>query len=255
MWEIYDAVISGIPEEYTVDDLILGGYTTYVRSGTGSGIAGTIPGDSRPEMFRRKLGMPLRELAEAVKSWNYVESSIGLAAINAYYNCPEVAAANGVELAGSRITEDRKNDPFIMSQNRIKNKKVCVIGHFPHLEQLFAPVCDLSIIEMPPGADDYPEPASDYLVPEADFVFITCASIVYKTLPRYLNLAENAENVVIVGPSTPLAPALFDFGVDDLSSFVIRDGDHAKRIAQGLDMDRIYATGQKVSWKKPAVEK
>lgn len=105
------------------------------------GTTGTIPGDSRPEMFRRKLGMPLRELAGAVKSWNYVESSIGLAAINAYYNNPEVAAANGVELAANRITEDRKNDPFIMSQNRIKNKKVCVIGHFPPLEQLFAPVC------------------------------------------------------------------------------------------------------------------
>lgn len=255
MWKIYDAVISGIPEEYTVDDLILGGYTTYVRSGSGCGTAGTIPGDSRPEMFRRKLGMPLRELAGAMKSWNYVESSIGLVAINAYYNNPEVAAANGVELAANRITEDRKNDPFIMSQNRIKNKKVCMIGHFPHLEQLFAPVCDLSIIEMPPGADDYPKPASDYLVPEADFVFIICASIVNKTLPRYLKLAENAENVVIVGPSTPLAPAFFNFGVDALSSFVIRDGGHAKRIAQGLDMDRIYATGQKVSWKKPAAEK
>ena len=255
MWELYDAVIAGIPAEYTVDELILGSYTTYVRSGSGIGVAGTIPGDSRPEIFRRSLGMPLRELAEAVTSWNYLESSIGLAAINAYYNSPEVAAANGVELAVGHITEDRKNDPFIMSQSRIKNKKVCVLGHFPHLEQLFAPVCDLSIIEIPPLADDYPEPASDYLIPEADLVFITCASIVYKTLPRYLNLAENAENVVIVGPSTPLAPALFAFGVDDLSSFVIRDGEHAKLIAQGLDMDRIYATGQKVSWKKPAAEK
>jgi uncharacterized protein (DUF4213/DUF364 family) len=250
MWKIYDAIISGIPEEYTVEDLLLGGYTTYVRSESGCGVAGTIPGNSRPEILQRELGMPLRELAKTVKSWNYVESSIGLAAMNAYYNSPEIAAEHGVELSSSRITEDRRNDPFIMSQNRIKNKKVCVIGHFPHLEQLFAPVCDLSIIEMLPSPDDYPEPASDYLVPEADFVFITCASIVYKTLPRYLKLAENAENVVIVGSSTPLAPAFFDFGVDDISSFVIRDGDHAKRIAQGLDMDRIHSTGQKVSWKR-----
>ncbi|MDR0439314.1 MAG: DUF364 domain-containing protein [Methanocalculaceae archaeon] len=250
MWKIYDAIISGIPEEYTVEDLLLGGYTTYVKSGSGCGVAGTIPGDSRPEILRREIGMPLHELAEAVKSWNYVESSIGLAAMNAYYNSPEIAAEHGVELSPNRTTEDRKNDPFIMSQSRIKNKKVCVIGHFPRLEQLFAPVCDLSIIEILPGPDDYPEPASDYLVPEADFVFITCASIVYKTLSRYLKLAKNAENVVIVGSSTPLAPAFFDFGVDDISSFVIRDCDHAKRIAQGLDMDRIHSTGQKVSWKR-----
>jgi uncharacterized protein (DUF4213/DUF364 family) len=71
-------------------------------------------------------------------------------------------------------------------------------------------------------------------------------------MPRYLKLAKNAENVVIVGSATPLVSALFDFGVDDISSFVIYDGDHAKRIAQGLDMDRIYSTGQKVSWKRPA---
>ncbi|MDU9375865.1 hypothetical protein McpSp1_04440 [Methanocorpusculaceae archaeon Sp1] len=255
MWKMYDEIIAGIPAEYTVDDLINGCYNSFVRSGSGAGTAGLIPIDSRPELLRRELGMPLRELAEAVKSWNYVEASIGLAAINAYYNNPEVAASNGVELAASRITEDRKNDPFIMSQNKIKNKKVCVVGHFPHLEQLFAPVCDLSIVETTPGPEDYPEPATDYLIPEANFVFITCASIIYKTLPRYLKLSENAENVVIVGPSTPLAPALFEFGVDDISSFVIRDADHAKRIVQGLDMDRIYSTGQKVSWKKESVEK
>lgn len=250
MWQIYDDIIAGIPEEKTVDDLVLGGYTIYVRSGGGCGVAGFIEGNTRPETGKRRLGMPLRELAESVKSWNYVEASIGLAAINAHYNSPEVAKAHGVELASSRITEDRKNDPFIMSQNRIKNKKVCVIGHFPHLEMLFEPVCDLAIIENTPGQDDYPEPASDYLIPEADMVFITCASLVYKTLPRYLKLAEHAEHVVIVGPATPLAPALFACGVDDLSAFVILDGEHAKQIAQGLSPDKIYAAGQKVSWKR-----
>lgn len=255
MWKLYDEIIAGIPEEAPVDDLINGCYTSFVRSGTGYGTAGLIPLDSRPGILRRELGMPLRELAESVKSWNFVEASVGLAAINAYYNNPEVAEANGVELASSRITEDRKNDPFIMSQNRIKNKKVCVVGHFPHLEQLFAPVCDLAIVETSPGPEDYPEPATDYLIPESDLVFITCESLIYKTLPRYLKLAENAEHVVIVGPSTPLAPALFGFGVDDISSFVIRDGGHVKRIVQGLDHDRIYAAGQKVSWKRPEPEK
>ena len=40
MWEIYDDLINGIPENLIVDDVITGSGTSYVRSGKGSGMAG-----------------------------------------------------------------------------------------------------------------------------------------------------------------------------------------------------------------------
>lgn len=43
-------------------------------------------------------GKPLRELAELIKSWNYLEAAIGQAAINAWYNAPEIARKNGVDM-------------------------------------------------------------------------------------------------------------------------------------------------------------
>lgn len=248
MWELYDALIEGIPEKCLVDEFICGTYAVLVRSGNGCGFSQVLPGDTLPEMMKKSLHMPLKKLAECVKSWNFIEASVGMAAINAWYNSPETAVSNGIALTNSLYSEDRLNDPFIAYQNVIRNKKVAVLGHFPYIEQLLQPVCDLAIIEREPEEGDYPEAAAEYILPNSDFVILSCTSLVYKTLPRMLELARNAY-VVIVGPFTPLAPQLFSLGVNDLSGFVIKDNTSAARIVSGLERSAIYKTGQKVTIK------
>lgn len=214
MWEIYDALINGIPDELKTDEIICGYPHTYVRSGEGSGIAGIRLVETRMPMFTKDLlGLPLREVATCIKSWNFIEASVGLAAINAYYNNPQVARKNGVEFSEAKRVEDRMNDPFIMSQNEVRGKKVAVIGHFPYLNRLMEPICDLAIIEADPGEGDYPMSASEYILPECDYVYITSSCLVDKTLPRLLELSGNAKRVTLVSPGTPLAPQLFDFGL------------------------------------------
>ena len=251
MWEIYDALIDGIPENLMVDELICGKRRSYVRSGTGAGIASGRPYETRMPMFTKDLiGRPLREVATCVKSWNFVEAAIGAAAINAYYNCPQIARNNGVEFSDSKRVEDRLFDPFIMSQNEIKNRKVAVIGHFPYIEKLMEPICDLAIIDWEPEPGDYPLSSSEYILPECDYVYITCACLVDKTLPRLLELSKNAERITIVGPGTPLAPALFDYGVGELSGFIIKDNLRAFRISAGAENVKMSTTGQKVAFKK-----
>lgn len=246
MWELYDALIEGIPEECLVDELICGTYTVLVRSGKGCGFSHILPGDSLPETVKKSPNMPLKKLAAAIKSWNFIEASVGMAAINAWYNSPETATSNGIVLTNSLYSEDRLNDPFIAYQNEIRNKKAAVYGHFPYIEQLFQPVCELAIIEREPLEGDYPEAAAEYILPESDFVFLSCVALINKTLPRLLQLAQNAY-VVVVGPFTPLAPKLFSFGVNDLSGFVVKDNDGASRIVAGWERKKIYNTGQKVT--------
>lgn len=248
MWELYDALIDGIPEACLVDELICGTYAALVRSGGGVGFSHVLPGDTLPEVTRKSLGMPLKKLAQCIKSWNFVEASVGMAAINAWYNSPVTAAANGIVITDSLYSEDRTSDPFITYQNVIKDKKVAVLGHFPYIEQLYQPVCELTIIEREPREGDYPEAAVEYILPVSDFVVLSCSSLVYKTLPRLLALAKNAY-VVLVGPFTPLAPALFSFGVNDLSGFVVKDNAGVARIVSGLERRSIYKTGQKVAMK------
>ncbi|MBU2703485.1 protein of unknown function (DUF4213/DUF364 family) [Sporomusaceae bacterium BoRhaA] len=251
MWEIYDALIEGIPKNFITDELICGKHDSYIRSGSGSGIASSRPYETRMPMFTKNLiGLPLRDVATCVKSWNFMEASIGAAAINAYYNNPQVARDNGVMFSDSKRVEDRKFDPFIMSQNEVKGKKVAVVGHFPHIESLFEPICDFSIIEWDPEDSDYPMSACEFLLPECDYVYLTCTSIVDKTLPRLLELSKNAKLITVVGPGTPLAPVLFNYGIGDLSGFIIKDNLRALRIAAGAEKLKIATAGQKVAFKK-----
>jgi hypothetical protein len=36
-WQLYDALIEGIPEDWIVDDVVCGVYHAFVRSGNGAG--------------------------------------------------------------------------------------------------------------------------------------------------------------------------------------------------------------------------
>ncbi len=249
MWEIYDALIEKIPDDLTVDEIVVGNGITYVESNGGSGSAPYRNYTERaPQYEGDKFDLSLKEVAELVKSWNFVEASVGNAALLAYYNHPDRVRAKGILSSDKNRVEDRLKDPFINSQKEIQGKKVCVVGHFPLIENLFEPVCDLSIIEWDPGIGDYPYTACEYLIPESDYVYFTCASIVDKSLPRILELSENAKKITMVGPATPLAEQFFDYGIDDLSAFVILDNERAKRIVSGAEFQRIYASGKKVNY-------
>ena len=252
MWEIYDRLIEGIPESWNAEEIVRGSAFAYVKSQGGIGIAGLVNYDYRMPAYTKNMeGLPLREVAACVKSWNFYEASIGLAAINAYYNHPETARNNGVAVGESMQVEDRIYDPFIMSQNEVRGKKVAVIGHFPFIETLFAPICDMKIIAGEiPLEGDYPPSSAEYLLPESDYVYIGSSCFVEKTLPRFLSLAKETRKVTIVGPSTTLAPLLFEYGVDDLSGYVIKDNERAMRMIRGAENGKIFSTGQKVAFKK-----
>lgn len=247
MWALYDAMIEGIPGDCLVKDIVCGHGRVLVESSLGFGFSGMVAGRTRPVGMLTKLpGMKLRDLAACVKSWNLEEASVGQAAINAYYNAMPVAMENGVPVSHVRFAEDRIHDPFISYQHAIRGKKVAVVGHFHYLDQLYRPVCDLSVLEFAPQEGDYPEWAAEALLPEAEFVVITAVALINKSLPRLLSLSRGAR-VVVVGPSTPMAPVLREFGISDLSGIVIKDGEKARRICAGQESLKIYTSGQKVS--------
>jgi Uncharacterized conserved protein len=252
MWDIYDKLIQGIPESWNAEEIVRGSAFAYVKSENGIGVAGLVNYDYRMPLFTKNMeGRPLKEVAESIKSWNYYEATMGLAAINAYYNNPEVAKKSGVAIGDSMHVEDRIYDPFIMSQNEIRGKKVTVLGHFPFIETLFEPICDMKIVAGEvPLEGDYPAAAAEYLLPESDFVYIGSSCFVEKTLPRLLELSRNATKTTIVGPSTTLAPLLFEYGVGDLSGYVIKDVERAIRIIRGAENGKLFSTGQKVAFKK-----
>ena len=257
MWELYDELIAGVPDGLSADKIINGVQNTLVKSNGNYGFVSTRDVAWQPKLLPKKYeGMPLRELAACIKSWNFAEASIGLAAINAYYNDPETLRGLGVQISSAIQTEDRASDPFISYQNDIKDKNVAVVGRAPYVDKLFAPVCRLFVIESADVKTNrknqtrdevYPEQAAEYILPDCDFVFIACAALPDKTLPRYLNLARKAR-IILVGQGTTLSPVLHRHGVYDLSGFVVKDGESAEKSALGLG-GNTYSFGQKVSLK------
>ena len=254
MWELYDELIAGIPENAAVDDMICGISGTYVRSGSGIGIAGTTDETWRGAILPKKaLGMPLRELAGCIKSWSFEEAGVGLAAINAWYNDVSRLRALGLNIPDAEHLEDRSADPFITLQRDMKGKNVTVIGHFPYIDQLLAPVCNLSVIEkFYPREGDYPEQAADYLLPDSDYVVISAYTIVEKTLPRFLKACGNA-HVTLIGSSSPVTPILRRYGVNDIAGFVVKNSNAARNFSLGFG-GNIHSTGQKINYRTECTE-
>jgi hypothetical protein len=104
---------------------------------------------------------------------------------------------------------------------RLKDKKVVVVGRYPGIER-YAEDFDLRILERQPVDTDYPDPACEFLLPDADWVFLTASSITNKTFPRLAELAQHA-TTVLMGPTVPWLPELHEFGINYLAGLEVVD--------------------------------
>lgn len=226
-WKLYDELIAGVPEGILVEDYCLGTHWSYLAAECGMGVSFTTRGGAVRTDKRDLRGMPLREAAQLAKSWCFEEASIGIAALNAWYARPELLDPLGasydekVDLPDGTV---RKTDAFELYRPEIAAKggaKVCVVGHFPHVDRI-AEYAQLTVLERNPQAGDVPDPACEYVVPEQDYLFMTGVTIINKTAPRLLQLAEGV-TTVMVGPSVVMSPVLFEYGVDMLAGSVVAD--------------------------------
>ncbi|NLL39180.1 MAG: DUF364 domain-containing protein [Clostridiales bacterium] len=251
MWSVYDKLISGIPEDLTADLIAVGRTMAIVVNKMGAGLSDVFEWDTRPLTMKGSLiGAPLRSVAGLVKSWNFPEASIGLAAINSYYNSPEIAQNNGVVLS-DLYSKEKLNDPFIALQEEVSGKKVASVGYFPNMADYIKDADELFVIEWEPSLPgQYPYTSCEYIIPECDYVFISSKSLMNKSLPRLLELSKGARKTILAGPATPLAPCLLETSICNLSGFVITDSRLAHWIVSGADSTRIFRSGQKVSLKR-----
>lgn len=148
------------------------------------------------------------ELAKWVFSKSFVEVGVGLAAINALL--PPVE--NSVDLAA---------EDYIAQHGA--NSKVAVIGHFPFVSKLKDQVKRLWVLELNPKEDDFPASAAPEIIPQADILAITATTLINHTFESIFSLRAPGAKVLLIGPSTPLTPLLFDYGVDVLSGSIVED--------------------------------
>ncbi len=227
-WELYDTLIEGVPEDVLVKDYCLGIGWSYVDAECGCGVSYTCRGGAKSSDGRDFRGLPLKELAALSKSWCFEEATLGIAAMNAWYGQKALLETLGVAYEEKQELPDgtiHKMDAFELMRPQIEangNAHVVVIGHFPHVDRV-AEYAKLTVLERACRDNmDTPDPACEYVLPHADFVFQTGVTLENKTAPRLFELSKDAY-VTMVGPSVVMSPVLFDHGVNMLAGSIVGD--------------------------------
>ncbi|MDI1278173.1 DUF364 domain-containing protein [Methylobacter sp.] len=214
---IYELLLDYAGSDTQVTELSIGPVWTVCKAQhTGLAMSPGIP--TRTLSWPGTLaGRTLAELAGWITDWEPYKATVAMAAINCSLNRYELPS--GITLLPA---PDSANlavfDHFLP---RLQGKKVVVIGRYPGIER-YADQVNLSIIERQPMQGDYPDPACEFLLPDADWVFLTASSITNKTFPRLAELAGHA-TTVLMGPTVPWLPELHEFGIDYLAGVEVID--------------------------------
>jgi uncharacterized protein (DUF4213/DUF364 family) len=227
---ILDNLLDSLDMDAPIRSVLVGVHWTVVCSRF-CGLASTFTGDKpHGHDSGHSVGhlheKSARELAEYAHSDNLLEASLGVAAINSLLAVDESRAVetNAVEV--------------LIEHGRSKN--VALVGHFPFIPRLRPAVGQLWVIEQRPGEGEYPAESAADLIPKADVVAITGSALINHTMDGLLALRRPGALVMILGPSTPLSPVLFDHGVTILSGVRVVDEEAARRtISQGATFQQV----------------
>lgn len=236
-WALYEQLLDLVPADARVRSCLIGRVWTLVESQAVGMAMTSAESDLESHLHRPLAGRTLRDLAGYLTSWDLSEAALGLAALNAHINAP----AQVETWLGSDLRRFRAASAFEAMGPELVGKKVAVVGHFPGLASL-RERCDLTVFERRPQLGDLPDFAEDYLLPHQDVVFITGATLTNKTLPHLLEVSRRSR-VVLVGPSVPLTPLWFEWGVDTLAGCVVTDGGKLWQMAQEGAGREVFGNG------------
>ena len=169
------------------------------------------------EMSGRLVHRSAFELALRLRSWEPLEASLGLAALNSL-----------IDPCGER------GNVFEHVCRIAAGKTVTVIGRFPGNDRLAQAARKSYFLELEPEDGELPSSASEEVIPQSEIVVITATALINKTLPRLLALSGHALAVVL-GPSTPMNDVLFRHGADIIAGVRVTDpGALLSSVAQGV---------------------
>jgi len=162
------------------------------------------------------------ELASRILSWKPIEASIGVATINSL-----------LEPMGEKCNVKE----FL--REKVRGKTVTFIGRFPFYDEI-SPIARKSyLLELHPVGEELPAFACEEILPKSDINVITGTTLINHSLQRLLALGQNGINIVL-GPTTPLSPILFDFGAHIIGGIKVNNKTEVtKVIMQGVRMSKL----------------
>lgn len=222
-------------------EMLVGGHLVAVRAGGSLGLAsrsdshGAPAAPALPPDLPQTLHGLARLLLPEVEPFPLARS-LALAAVNALLPAPPGAApAKGQDLLLARGL----------------GKRAVVVGHFPFVERKASEYASLDVLELHPRTGDLPADRAGQVMPRADLAAITATTLLNHTLPGLLALLRPGAEVILLGPSTPFASCLFDYGVTVLAGCAATDPEATLAgVAQGLPF-RALPGVRHLAWPAP----
>lgn len=254
-WQLYDALIEGIPEGIAVLDYCEGANWCYVEAECGVGIAKMVRDGIGRDLFRDDpRSLDLRGLAGLAKSWNFREASLGVAAMNAWYSQVDHLRDLGAEVDEGRSSAGRDQNPFSFLRGGYEGGKLVVVGHFPNVGAA-AKVAQVTVLERNcQSALDVPDSACEFVLPDADYVIMTGTTLTNKTMPRLLQLSRQSFTAV-TGPSAIPCQVMADAGANVIAGSVVVDPEAAKFAVKGGSKAQWRSGIKKFQWEPESVER
>lgn len=163
-------------------------------------------------------------------SWQAHEATLAQAAINAVINhADNPLLQQAVPLVNPQYPNLAVFEHFLP---QLHGKKVVVVGRYPNLEH-YSSICELTVLERQPSTGDLPDTACEYVLPQADWVFLTATSLPNKTFPRLVELSQSA-TVVLMGATLPWISEFKQMGIHYLAGVSVQNSDLLKQtVAEG----------------------
>ena len=94
----------------------------------------------------------------------------------------------------------------------------------------------LYLFELNPVPGALPREEWETTLPQLDVLALTATTLLTRQMSWYLTRARQAK-IVILGPTTPMHPALFNWGADHLCGSIVTDVD---RVRQSLGIGNCF---------------
>jgi hypothetical protein len=236
--ETIEKLLNSLETDAPVREILVGAFWTGVvvdadpvRCGLASALRAETGGPWPPVVRAgRLLERSGRELAGLLRSDRILEASIGAAAVNALLKVDE-----------SALTEANAEQLIL---ERGSGKRVAIVGHFPFIERVRAAAAECWVLELRPTPGDLPASRASEVLPQADVVALTGTSLINHTFDELMGLCRPDAFVLLLGPSAPLTPILFEAGIDAISGTRVHDADLVLRsVGQGATFRQIKRAG------------
>lgn len=249
---IFDVLCASVPQDARIEDVSVGIFWTFVRTQYGSAISATAhrwiedpPGAIIPGAGSL-VGRHVHEICE------YYD----LAALpaRALANTAVAASFSPDQMTGFRYEDKAQTLLASLCAGSEKSKHIALIGHFHFADALreLGHTLDIYELEHRCGAGDIPNSQIPERLPSADIVVMTSSTLITHATEDILSCCRPDAFKMIVGPTVPIHPALWEFGFDAICGNVIIDADQVARAVREGGNHKQLAGCQKINFLKKA---